>query len=158
MVGMINVAVSVIPNIFAVIFWFIAPVITADVVERLKGKIHRHLDADKQTAAPTNALSLGQMDGYIPWASDLVQVPPAGLLPVVGAVIGLTGDLNAVVAICVMMTSVVATFVCYFRVSRKDPSIYVNTKYFGYNMVPAFAIVINFVSGAVIVVISLFLR
>lgn len=107
---MMNAFVPIIPNAFAVVFWLIAPSITADVVERLKGKIQAHLTADKQAAAPTNALSINQMDNYVPWASDLVQVPPAGLLPVAGAVIGLVGDLNGVVAVIIIFASVIAHF------------------------------------------------
>lgn len=150
-----NAFVPIIPNAFAVVFWLIAPSITADVVERLKGKIQAHLTADKQAAAPTNALSINQMDNYVPWASDLVQVPPAGLLPVAGAVIGLVGDLNGVVAVIIIFASVIATFLCYFWVASKDPSIYTNKKYYRYNAVPAFAISINFLSGVAMLAVSL---
>jgi hypothetical protein len=148
--------VPVVPNIFAILFWLIAPLITNDVIDRLKGSIRDHLAKDKQPEASPIALSIDQQDNYVTWASDLIQVPAAGLLPVVGAVIGLVGDLNAVAAVVIIMLVVLATFACYFRVAGKDPSIYTKTKYCRYNAVPAFAIIINLISGVAMVVGSPF--
>ncbi|KUH84789.1 hypothetical protein [Mycobacterium sp. IS-1556] len=154
-----TVFTSIAPNIFAVLFWLIAPVITYDVADRLKGKIQAHLIRDKQTNT-TNALSLDQMDNYVTWSSDLIQVIPAGLLPVVSAIIGSSGELSAVAAVVISLVAVVAMLIVFFRVAAADPTIYTRTtkfkrkKFPGYQKVPIFAIVINFAAAAAILVIS----
>lgn len=140
--------VLALPSIFAIVLWALSPVLTYYSVKYLKNHVRNHSAKDKDAANPSNAMSVDQLDNYGVYVSDLVQIPAAGLLPIIGASIGLATRIDTVTGIVIIAVIGIITFLAFIVVGGMDPSKYANRKYPIYlTFVPCFAIVINFICG-----------
>lgn len=82
---------------------------------------------------------------YVDYAADAAQVIPALLLPIVGAVYGLSRGVPAPVSVTFLIVAALAAFAMLTWLIKTPPSSYVSRKWSGYSIVAIAGVILNLV-------------
>jgi hypothetical protein len=145
------------PFVAAILLWLIAPLITRLAKRVLAGQIAQDMAA--HNVSPDHAipppLDPSQIDDYVEYVADAVQIIPAVLLPVFGGLVGVEADVSAVTALLIMFVAVIVLLVTVLWVFALPSSDYVSRKKFGcYSWVTLIGILTN-VAAIVMILLSI---
>lgn len=141
------------PFAAAILLWAVAPLITTLTKNVVSGQIAREMYKHDELPWLPLPTPFKQIDDYIEFAADAVQVIPAVSLPVVGALVAAASNVSTITALLVafMLIAVLITAICWvFSTSASD---YASRGFGGYSVVTIVGIASN---GAAIAVIMVF--
>jgi hypothetical protein len=141
------------PFVLAIILYLIAPFLTA----RVKTVLRRQVQEDARRHGVTAHTSVPgylrpeMIDDYVEFVADAVQIIPATLLPVLGAVLAIAAKVAAPISILILVFAIIVAVVIDALVLSRAAADYVSRKWHGYSIVASFGIVINICCIALIV-------
>jgi hypothetical protein len=91
---------------------------------------------------------------YVDYAADAAQVVPALLLPIVGAVYGLSGGVPAPVAVTFLVVAAIAALAMLTWLIKTTPSSYVSHKWSGYSVLTIAGIILNLAGLSITLALS----
>jgi hypothetical protein len=133
------------PFILAIILYLVAPFLTT----RVKIVLQRQVEEDAKRHGVTAYSSVPgylrpqMIDDYVEFVADAVQIVPATLVPVLGAVLAIAADVGVSIDILISVLAVALAVVVNVLVLSRPASDYVSRKWHGYSIVTAFGITIN---------------
>ncbi|WP_188196099.1 hypothetical protein [Nonomuraea sp. SYSU D8015] len=138
---------AVFPLGVAIVLYLLTPLSTAKIQKVLAGQIAEdaaRYGVTTQTAIPPH-LSPQMIKDYVEYAADTVQIIPASLLPVIGAVFAVTTRVAEEVALIILVSTVVlAVALDSWMLTRSAPD-YASRKRWGYSLVNLIGIIANIV-------------
>ena len=149
------------PFIAAILLLLIAPLIT----KAAQHVLECHIDKDAKSSGVQSdatyppSLHPSQVPHYMEYVSDFVQIIPGALLPIIGALLAVSTDVNTTTAIIITVVAVIAMVSLLLWVIITPPLVYAKKRRFGphreggvgpYSIVVVAAIVFNVVCIGII--------
>ena len=147
---------AILPFIVALIFYLIAPLLAKKAKTVLTGQIARDAGLFKTTTeTPVPPwLSSEMISDYVDYIADVVQIIPATLLPVLGAVFALSTKFAVNVAVVVLIVAIISAITMDAIVLSLSAADYVSRKWLGYSLIGGIGIVINLAALTFILIYS----
>lgn len=116
------------PLALAIFLLLISPLITKWTIGVLDGQIATD---GARHGVPANAVIYphvhpNRIHDYVEWATDLVQIVPAGLLPIASTILALTTKISSLTCVLLVLGLAITTIILLLYVSSKDASVYVS--------------------------------
>jgi hypothetical protein len=146
------------PFIAAILFYLVTPLIARQVQRALRGELAeggRHAP-NLDTHFIPYYLTQSAISDYLEFATDAVQVIPAVLLPVVGAIYALGNGVPPVISISFLVAVCLAAFALNAWMFGHSASDYASKKWYGYSVMTLTGVSINII-GLLIIVFLLYL-
>src|ERR1022692_2241005 len=146
--------VLVAPYSAAIFIYLLSPLLSGQVKASVTAAIslgHRHGAPFSEATVPYY-ISEPVIGDYVEYAMDAVQIWPAVLLPIVGAVYGFTAGVPSPVALTFLVGACLVGAATVAWIQSKSPSDYVSRKWRGYSVVTCIGICLN-VIGIVLAVV-----
>lgn len=143
---------SLLPILVAILLLLISPLINKAAVHTLVGRLNEDarrsgISADKSKLSVISA----DLPDYLEYVSDFIQVIPSGLLPIVGAVIAVSVDIDIGTTLIVCVLAFLITLTLLLWMITTPPLRYAKKRRCGpYSGVVVFAIIMNFVCATAI--------
>jgi hypothetical protein len=135
------------PYAAAIILYLIAPLLSRLVLFAISAVIAegRNRVGDVQDQEIPYYLMPNVISDYVEYAMDAIQVIPALLLPVVGAVYGFAGGVPSPVSLSFLIVACVTAIALMAWILNKPPSDYVSRKWHAYSIITVGGILLNVV-------------
>jgi hypothetical protein len=133
------------PYAVAIVLYLMAPRLTGLVkfaVSAAIAKGRAGLADVRETEIPYYLMP-EMIDDYVEYATDVAQVFPALLLPIVGAVYGFSGGIPAPVSVTFLLVACLAAIAMMAWLISLPPSDYVSRKWSGYSLLTVAGIALN---------------
>lgn len=133
------------PYAVAIVLYLMAPRLTGLVKFAVSAAIAKGRAglADVQETEIPYYLMPEMIDDYVEYATDVAQVFPALLLPIVGAVYGFSGGIPAPVSVTFLLVACLAAIAMMAWLISLPPSDYVSRKWSGYSLLTVAGIALN---------------
>jgi len=149
--GSFTLLAAAFPFVSAIAFLLVSPWLVAQVKTVVSGQIAE--DALRLSVSEDMVhLTHEEIDGYIEYAADAVQIFPLALLPVTGAVFAISSHVPNEIALGYLGVAVLVAIVAYAWVLSQPAGRYIGRSRFGYSVVTAIGIASN-ILGLVMIVI-----
>ena len=149
---MVRLAASA-PFIAAILFYLVTPLIVRQVQRALGGELAeggRHAPNSDPRSVPYY-LTQSAISDYLEFAADAVQVIPAVLLPVVGAIYALGDGVPPVISVSFLVAVCVAAFALNAWMFGHSAADYASRKWYGYSVMTLTGVSINIVGLLIII-------
>ena len=145
----------ILPFALAILFLVLSPLFGARAKRYVIGQISK--DALQATTDPDDyaaEVAPGNIEDYVDFAADSVQVWPLALLPVTGAVFAVAGRIASQAALTILVGTVIITVVLDAWMLTRAPQEYASRKFLGLTIAPWVGIVGNAASIALLLIFS----
>jgi hypothetical protein len=144
---------AILPFALAILFLALSPLFGARAKRYVMGQINRDAQLAGRNPGDNPAeVALGNIEDYVDFAADSVQVWPLALLPITGAVFAITGRIASQVALTILVGTVIITVVLDVWMLTRAPQEYASRKFKGLTIAPWVGIVGNAASIALLVI------
>lgn len=140
------------PFVLAIILYLIAPFLTTGAKKALQRQIERDARLHGLTATSLPAYLRPEMiDDYVEFVADAVQIFPATLVPILGAVLAIAAKVAVPIDALISILAIAVAVVMNSLVLSRAAADYVSRKWHGYSIVASFGIAVNIVCIALII-------
>jgi hypothetical protein len=146
LVAMSKLEVSA-PFVAAILLYLASPLVIHQVLRVLSGQLadgERHVRNLDPNSIPYY-LTPSSISDYLEYAADVVQILPAILLPIVGALYALGNGVSAAAAVSFLVLVCILAFAVNAWVLGSSASDYASRKWHGYSVVTLMGVSINIV-------------
>lgn len=143
----------VMPFAAAILLYLVSPFLTRQAQRVLVGQIAESQVRSRPPDNPADTpyyLAVPAIEDYVEYVADLVQVAPAALLPIVGALFSLSQGGDPVFPLGFLTVVAVLSIGLIAWVGGQDAAVYVSRKWFGYSVVSLVGMLMN-LAGLVVV-------
>jgi hypothetical protein len=144
---------AVLPIVASLLFLALLPVFTKRATKTIGREIVENMKRQgfpADTPIPPSVDPKVVTDEYIVYAIDSVQLIPATLLPILGAVFTIFSTLNPVVTLSVLALTIIVAIALDSWIISTSASDYVSTQRRGYSIATSVAMISNAISVALI--------
>lgn len=138
------------PYTAAIILYLITPLLTRLILSTISAVIaqgRNRVTGIREKQIPYYLMP-DVISDYVEYAMDAVQVLPALLLPIVGAVYGFAGGVPSPVSLSFLIIACLAAIAMMSWILNEQPSDYVSRKWHSYSIITAGGILLNTVGIA----------
>ena len=136
---------ATLPFAIAVVFYLLSPLLTAKVQTVLEGQVARDASLYGSTAGSTAPPQLRpeMIKDYVEYVADAVQIIPATMLPVLGAIFAISSKLAVNLGLIILVFAVVLAVTMDAVVLSRAAADYVSRKWRGYSLVNGVGVIVN---------------
>ncbi len=147
---------AALPFAIAVVFYLLSPLLTAKVKTVLEGQVVRDASLYGQTAgtAVPPQLRPEMIKDYVEYVADAVQIIPATMLPVVGAIFTISSKLAVNLGLIILVSAVVLAITMDAIVLSRAAADYVSRKWHGYSPINLVGIIVNLLGLSLVLALA----
>jgi hypothetical protein len=146
--------IEALPFIASIVLYLVAPLLVAKAKRQV-----RAWTAQAQPYSPVRPedipdyLAPDQVDAYVEYSADLVQVVPAITLTGVGIVLAMPESISPAFAVCIMLGVVLAIVVAEAWMLGMPPFRFLRYKFLGISPVSGVGIVVNLIAVILVLLV-----